>query len=168
MSEVEDVARAAVVWVAETDGSLVGGGRADVELAPREQARLHELGPPLPLLALGERLEQCRVDDGASRPVKGADEVLARRQVDCRLAADRRVHLADEGRRHRDPVHAAEMRGGREAGHVGRAASADGCDRPAPVHAQRTPEPLQRRDRLRLLAGKHLVGREKSAGKGEL
>ena len=46
------------------------------------------------------------------------------------LAADRRVDLADEGRRHRHPVDAAQVGRGREAGGVGRAAAAERDERP--------------------------------------
>ena len=107
--------------------------------------------------ALGQRLEQRRVDHRAVRPVEGADEVLALRQVDRRLAADRRVDLGDEARRHRRPGDAAEVRRRGETGRVGRAAAAERDDRPAAVEAQLLPEPVEGRERLRLLARRQLV-----------
>ena len=64
---------------------------------------------PGPALAVWERLEQSRVDHRPRRPVEGADEVLALREVDRRLAADRGVDLPDERRRDRGPGDAAEV-----------------------------------------------------------
>ena len=92
-------------------------------------------------------------------PVEGADEVLALGQVDGRLAADRRVDLADERRRHRDPADAAQVRRGREARRVGRAAAAEGDDRSVSPEPQLTPEPLDRAEALRLLASAQRVDR---------
>ena len=115
VAEVEPAPRAVVVRVAQAERRLVGGRAAHVELAAREQPRLHELGHALPPLALGQRVEQLLVDHDARRPVERADEVLALGDVDRGLAADRRVDLADERRRHRDPRHAAQVRRRREA-----------------------------------------------------
>ncbi len=89
--------------------------------------------------------------------MESADEVLPLRQVDRRLAADRRVDLRDEARRDRDPGDAAEVRRGREAGGVGRAAAAERDDRAVAAEAQLLPEPGDRRERLRLLARRQLV-----------
>ena len=108
---------------------------------PGEQPRLHELGHALAPLALGQRLEQRLVDDDARRPVERADEVLALGHVDRRLAADRRVDLADERRRHGDPRHAAQVGRRREARDVGRAAAAERDERAAAVEPQLAPEP---------------------------
>ena len=55
-----------------------------------------------------------------------ADEVLALREVDAGLAADRRVDHAEQRRRHVDDRHAAVPRGGGEPGDVGDHAAADG------------------------------------------
>ena len=62
-----------------------------------------------------------------------ADEVLALGQVDAGLAADRGVDLGDEGRRHLDEGHAAEVGRGEEAGRVAERAAADGDERLAPL-----------------------------------
>ena len=117
----------------------------------REQAGLDDLGHALEALRRRERLEQRGIDDRADRPVERADEVLALRQVDARLAADRRVDLRDEARRHRDPRHAAEIRRGREACGVRRAAAAERDDGARTVESQVLPEPVDRGERLRLL-----------------
>ena len=115
------------------------------------------LGEALPPLALGQRLEQRRVDHRARRPVERADEVLALGQVDAGLAADRRVDLADAGRRHGDPRDAAEIRGRDVAGEIGGRAAAERDDRAAAVEAQLGPEALGDVQLLRRLAGRHLV-----------
>ena len=75
------------------------------------------------------------------------------------LAADRRVDLADERRRHRGPRHAAQVGRGGEAGDVGRAAAAERDERPVAVEPQLAPQPPQDADRLRLLARRQLVRR---------
>src|SRR6266511_5170351 len=85
--EIEHGALAAVVWVAEADGCLerraatdeVRGRQLPERLAGKE-ARFHHLRHPLAALTLGKRFEQCRIDDNAARPVKGADEALPRGQ----------------------------------------------------------------------------------------
>src|SRR6185437_15944650 len=105
---------------------------------------------------LRERLEQRRVDDRPLRPVEGADEVLPLRQVDRRLAADRRVDLADEARRDGDPRDAAEVERGGEAGRVGRGAAAERDDGAAAVEAELLPQPVEHLELLRLLAGRQL------------
>ena len=68
---------------------------------PGEQPRLHELGHPLPPLALGQRLEQRLVEHDPRRPVEGADEVLALRDVDrrsCRRSRRRPGRRASSAR----------------------------------------------------------------------
>jgi len=74
--------------------------------------------------------------------VKRAGEVLALRQVDRRLAADRGVHLSDERGRHGDPCDTTEVRRRDEAADVGRAAAAEGNDGAVAVEAQLAPQPL--------------------------
>ncbi len=88
VAEVEPPPHVAVVRVAQADAGFVGRGSAHVELGVGEQPRLDQLGQSLPLLALGQRLEQRLVDHHAGRPVERADEVLALGDVDRRLAAD--------------------------------------------------------------------------------
>ena len=100
--------------------------------------------------------------------MEGADQVLPARQVDRRLAADRRVDLADERRRHGHPVDPAEVRRGGEACDVRRAAAAERDERAAALEAQRLPERLQRLDALRLLAGRELVTRSRPRSEREL
>jgi len=89
--------------------------------------------------------------------MKCADEVLGLRQVDARLAADRRVDLTDECRGHGDPGDAAHVRRRDEAREVGRGAASDRDERRAPVEEQRAPEALRLCDRLRRLTGRDRV-----------
>ena len=108
-------------------------------------------------LELGQRLERSRIDHDPGGPVERADEVLAAREIDRRLAPDRRIDLADERRRHRHPRHATHVRRRREPGEVGGAAAAEPDDGAVPPDPQGAPEPLQDGDRLRRLAGRNLV-----------
>jgi hypothetical protein len=93
------------------------------------------------------------------RPVERADEVLAFGKVDGRLAADRGVHLADQRRRHRDPVDASEVGSRHEARDVRRATAAEGDEHSGAVEPELAPEALSGRDGLRLLAGRNGVQR---------
>ena len=74
--------------------------------------------------------------------------VVLRGHVDRRLAADRRVDLADERRRDRKPGHAAAERGSGEAADVGDGTAAGAHDHVAALElalGQGAPEALQRR-----------------------
>ncbi len=164
VAEVELRALAAVVRVAQAQRGLECGGAADLlagrqlpDRLARQKAGLDDLGPPVRDLLLGERLQREGVDHRPDGPVEGADEVLPVGEVDGGLAPDRRVDLADERRRHGDPVDPAEVRGRSEAGDVRRAAAAERDEGARPLEAQRMPERLQRLDRLRLLPGRELV-----------
>ena len=57
------------------------------------------------------------------------------RKIDACLAADRRIHLSDERRRHGDPGNAAEVRGGHEARDVGRRTTPDRHERASTLEA---------------------------------
>ena len=61
----------------------------------------------------------------ADRLVERPDEVLALGQVDPGLAADRRVDLGDERRRHLDEPDAAQVDRGEEPGRVAERAATD-------------------------------------------
>src|SRR6266545_3591635 len=101
VAEIELRPLAALERVAEADGGLEACAPADELLhgqvpegLAREQPGLHDLAHPLPALPLGKRGEDGRVDQRVPRPVKRADEVLALREVDARLAAEAGVDLA--------------------------------------------------------------------------
>ena len=164
--EVQLDAVAVLVRVTEADGGLECRARADLrfggevpERLAQEQTRLHDLGEAVPPLLLRERVEKRRVDQGPRRPVERADEVLALAQVHSHLAADRRVHLTDERRGHGDPVDAAEVRRGDEAGEIGRGAASDGGKRRRALDRERMPETFGFGHRLRRLARRNGVGR---------
>jgi hypothetical protein len=89
--------------------------------------------------------------------VEGADEVLPRRDVDRRLAADGSVHLPDERRRHGHPRHAAHVRRGGEPGDVGRGATPQPDDGGRAVASQLSPELLEHGAVLGRLTLRHLV-----------
>ena len=136
VAEVERDTDGTIVRIAHAHGGLVRSAAAHnlrvgqlPETLAREQAGLDDFGQATRALVGGQGLEQHGVDDGARGPVERADEVLRRRQVDAGLAADRRVHLTHERRRHGDPREAAQVRGGREAGDVGGTAAAERDER---------------------------------------
>ena len=86
-----------------------------------------------------------------------ANEVLALRQVDCGLAADRAVDLRDERRRYMDQGNAAEPGRGKEACGVTERAAAEGDQRLAPLHSEMEQFPggiLDDRQPLGVLAGR--------------
>ena len=68
------------------------------------------------------------VDEHGARLVERADHVLAQRMVDAGLAADGRVDLREQRRRHLDERHAALIDSGCEAGDVTHDAAAEGDD----------------------------------------
>jgi hypothetical protein len=70
------------------------------------------------------------------RLVERADHVLAERMVDRRLAADRRVHLREQRRRHLQVRDAALVDRGREAGEVADDAAAERDQHGAAIGAQ--------------------------------
>ena len=80
------------------------------------QARTH--------LARGQCLQAAQVADHARRLVKRANHVFAQGMVDSRFAADRRVHLRQQGGGHLHKGHAAHVASRRKAGHVAHHAAA--------------------------------------------
>ena len=102
-----------------------------------------------------ERGEHGGVAEDPEGLVERPDEVLALRQVDGRLAADRGVDLAEERGGHLDERDAAEVHRGDEARDVGDHPAAEAHDDVAARHAfcdQLAAEPLDGRQRLRALA----------------
>ena len=98
--------------------------RWPLRLQPVEEVRildegvLHDLGVAGLELALGQAVQDVGVDQDSARLMEGAHQVLAMARVDSRLAADRAVDLAQQGRRDLDIVEAAQGDGGGEAGKV--------------------------------------------------
>ena len=60
--------------------------------------------------------------------MKRPHQVLARAQVDARLAPDRAVHLRQQRRRYLDHLHATQVGGGSKARHISDDAAAEGND----------------------------------------
>ena len=154
-----------VVRVAEADGSLEGRATADQlsvgqlpQRLTRKQSRFDHFGHPVLPLPLRQRREQRRIDQRPRGPVECADEVLALRQVDRGLAADRRVHLRGQRRRDRYPVNAAQVGRGGIARRVGERAATERDDRSVPPEPERAPQALDRRELLGRLTGRKLVG----------
>ena len=83
-----------------------------------DHAALDHLGQPRGVMTIGQRLQIIDVDVHGGRLVEGPDDVLAGRVIDAGLAADRRVHHADERGRHLHVRDAALERGGHEADEV--------------------------------------------------
>ena len=133
-------------------------------LDPREQVgieqrrHLHHLDQAGAQLLARQGGEDGGVGDHQLRVVEEADGVLPARQVDAGLAADRGVHLGEEGGGHLDEVDAAEEAAGGEAAEVADAAAAEGDEAAVALAAggeHLVPQPLGRGDRLRRLAVGH-------------
>jgi hypothetical protein len=173
--QVEHPARPFVVRIAQAHGRLEGGAAPD-ELGVRQrpdrlahqEARLDDLRHPVQALVGRQRLDQRRIDDGPDRPVEGADEVLALRDVDRGLASDRRVDLTHERSRHRHPGAAASEGGGGETGGVGQRAAAERQKDILPLDPQRAPQPLDLLHGLGALARRQLVHLREPLAEGEL
>ena len=101
-----------------------------------DRAGLHHLGEAGAILALRQRQERPDVGEHEARLVEGPDEVLAAREVDRRLATDRRVDLRDEGRRNLREGDAAQPGGGGEAGDVAHHAAAERQQRTTALDAR--------------------------------
>ena len=110
-----------------------------------------------------QRREQGRVDHRPHRPVEGTDEVLPLREVDRGLAADRRVDLADERRRHRDPATPRRYVAATKPAASVVQPPPSATSVPAAVEPELAPEPLDASTRLRLLALRQLVRRGQPA-----
>src|SRR3954452_18527653 len=105
MAEIERLPRAAVEGIAEADGCLEGRAAANellvCQLPKRlagEEACLDDLRHALAPLLVGERLEITRVDHRSHRPMEATDEVLALREVQGSLPADRGIDHPDQRR----------------------------------------------------------------------
>ena len=180
MTEVEQRTPAPLALVARDDPGLQLTGPADrgvqrrgiplhqrvgvlldpgEELRVGDQAVLHHFGEPRRQLAVGQGLQRVGIRDHAQRLVEGAHEVLATRVIDARLAADGRIHLGEQGRRHLDEIDAALIDRRGEAGDVADDAAAkrhhDAVPAEAVIH-QRVENDLGGDDVLvRLAIGQH-------------
>ena len=98
--------------------------RGAVILQPGEEFRIAEhavfqnLGVTGAHFAIGQRVECRQIGKHQRGLVKGTDEILARRAVDCGLAADRTVHLSQQSGRHLDEAAPAFQDGAGKAGEI--------------------------------------------------
>jgi hypothetical protein len=88
------------------------------ELAVEYQGVLHDLRQAGSEVSVAERRQRVHVGDDEPRLGERSDEVLALRQVDGRLAADRRVDLCQERGRHLNERDASHVRRGDEPGEI--------------------------------------------------
>ena len=128
---------------------------------------LREAGAELPV---GQRDDDVGIHEDEARLVEGADQVLGAGMVDRGLAADRGVHLGEDGRRELDEVEAAHVGGGHEPREVADGSAAERHHGGCPVDSggeQLVPAPLGDGDRLRAFAlGHHDLG-QTEAGRPE-
>ena len=131
----------AIAFSTSTPAPAARGRRAPPRSASksarsREHAALQDLvGAALRSSRARQRLQERGVDDDRPRLVEGADQVLGARVVDADLAADRAVDHRQQRGRHLDPVDAAHVGGGGEAGHVAHHAAAEGDHQPVAAQA---------------------------------
>ena len=165
VAEVEHGAQARLLLVALHDPGLVLDGAGDQLLghgagrerrarqqphaaqhgAPGEQAVLGDLGGAAAELARRQRVERAQVRQHQARLVERADVVLAGAEVHGDLAADGRVHLGEQRRRHLHEADAALVGGRHEPGQVADHAAAEGDQRvaaPQPAVVQHAVELL--------------------------
>lgn len=90
-------------------------------------------------LRFGESGQEVVVADNDAGGAEHADDILDSEKIDGRLAADGRIHLADQGRGHGGIRNSAHIERGRETGQVGDDTAADGEEQRAAVSV----EPMQ-------------------------
>ena len=108
-----------------------------------ERGHLHGLGQGRTALPDIQRRQDRHVGEDRGRLMERTDEILALRQVDAGLAADRRVELRDERRRDLDERDAAEVGRGKESRRIAERPAAEDHQRLAPLDPQ--PRQLARR-----------------------
>ena len=120
------------------DGSRLAGGERRLETRHRamearvEHRGLHDLREAGAIRAERKRLERGRVDDDEAGRMERAREVLPRRKVHGRLAAEGAVGGREERRGGLDDGHAAQREGRREARHVAHGSAPQRDDAPVP------------------------------------
>ncbi len=122
---------------------IAGDERGCLGLEPVEEAAVadkpvfHHLGIARKQLAPRQGRERVDIGNHQHRLVKGADQVLALRRVDRRLAADGAVDLGEQRRRHLHQIEAAQQGRRGEAGEIADDAAAQRHDRRRALDAQR-------------------------------
>ena len=143
----------------EADGRLVGGRGADVELAAGEQLASSRARPsPCRRSRSGSVSSSSSSITTRARPVEGADEVLALREVDrrsCRRSPRRPGRRGSSARRPTGRRAGRSRRRSPRRRSCSRRRARRSCRRGR--GAARSRAALDDRDRLRLLAGRQLV-----------
>ena len=137
------------------------------QLGRQDRAGLDDLGEPGAQLARRQGPQRRRVGDHQPRVMKRADQVLAGRDVDAGLAADRRVDLRHQRGRHLHEVDAAQVRRRGEAGDVADDAATQRDHHRAALEARLDQAVVDERDPgevLVLLAVGDLDGHGREAG----
>ncbi len=101
-----------------------------------DQAVFDHLGVAGAELPLAQRVEGAGIGKDEGGLVERADQVLAVRRVDARLAADAGIDLRQEGGGNLNEAHAAAQRGGAEAGQVADHPAAERDDDVPPFDAR--------------------------------
>ena len=105
------------------------------EVRPVYQAVFHDLRVAGPEFAVGQGGERGRVGEHETRLVEGADEVLALRRVDRRLASDGAVHLRKQRRGDLHIVYASQQDGRGKSRKVADHTAAERENAAAPVQS---------------------------------
>ena len=136
--------------------------RAGVGLEPVEKLGVenhpvfHHLGQAAPELAIGQRGERVNVGNHAAGLPEAADQIFSGGEIDPGLAADGAIDLGHEGGRHVPDGQPAAKRRGCESCQIAHHAAADADHVRVAIDGQPghlVPEPFERGDRLRGLAG---------------
>ena len=116
---------------------IAGSSASIVAEQPRieDRAVLDDFGEAGAEFPGRERPQRLDVGDHEPRLMEGADQVLPQRVVDGGLAADRRIDLRQERRRHLDDGHATQQRRSREAREIADHAAPQRHDDGAPIEA---------------------------------
>ena len=93
-----------------------------------EEPTLGDLTESGETFALRHGQQRREITQDANGLVEGTDQVLPRPKIDACLAADCRIHLTDEGRRHLHERETPQVRCRGEAGEVGHRSPADADD----------------------------------------
>src|SRR5205085_3028520 len=140
--------------------------RALEKFSVADRALLDRLAPPCCQLARRQRTQSLGVNQHGSGLVERADEVLARARVDAGLAADRRVYLREQRRRHLHESYPAQVDRGGEAREVSDDSAAERDDGVAPLQTrlrQKFERALHRPKSLEALAVAHHPMRDPEA-----
>ena len=97
-----------------------------------QQSIFDDFGVTAQQLASGQGGEHRDVRYHDARLIEQPDEILALGHVDCRFAADRGIHLGEQGCRHLREIDAALQRSSGETGNISDHATAQ-CDDQRPA-----------------------------------